>query len=522
MNKQPNSFSGYVCPKCFRQVDACTCERGSQHLIQIDEGVQDAVRILNEKGYPTRYCCESHYQSVNTQVYVSFGQEWGFQTLPEGFAYNRTHRMVLHRYNPRLTQEQFDAEKQRSLKALLDWCTSLDPAPQRNRTDSSQEINPRRDPVVWYACYGTNVSESRFMKYINDCRDKTPPTASKPFYFPHPIYFAGKSRTWENKGSAFLDDGASGRAYGRIYLITAEQYEDVKRMEGRRYSKKLSLGSVEGIPVVSFTSPVPRSKQQENAPSLEEFDTILQGYLETFPELEKCVLATTLMDSLLTDSEEKVLFKIRNAPHGVSSPVLAGALGISEREVTACLTRLMKKNWIRQDRRTLDRPATSPEALFYTMPDMRQLIDKMQSLRQQCMAQMQEADLHALTLESESAEPEVGHMEGRQVSYTTTRYERSPENRRAAIRIHGAVCCVCGFDFYDTYGEAGKDFIEVHHVKPLNSVEEETIVNPETDLVCLCSNCHRMIHRRRNGVYSVDDLRAMVRRQRFTSPLRHQ
>ena len=50
-----------------------------------------------------------------------------------------------------------------------------------------------------------------------------------------------------------------------------------------------------------------------------------------------------------------------------------------------------------------------------------------------------------------------------------TRYERNPTNRRNAIRIHGTVCQACGFDFEKTYGEIGKDHIEVHHVKPLRN-----------------------------------------------------
>ena len=31
-------------------------------------------------------------------------------------------------------------------------------------------------------------------------------------------------------------------------------------------------------------------------------------------------------------------------------------------------------------------------------------------------------------------------------------------------------------------------------------------VNPETDLVCLCANCHRMMHRSREHVMTVEEL----------------
>ena len=100
--------------------------------------------------------------------------------------------------------------------------------------------------------------------------------------------------------------------------------------------------------------------------------------------------------------------------------------------------------------------------------------------------------------------------EGKKIAYFTTKYERNPKLRKQAIQIHGTKCMVCGFDFEKKYGELGKDYIEVHHIKPLFLSEGEQQVNPETDLVCLCSNCHRMIHRKRNNVIAVDDLRKLV------------
>lgn len=87
--------------------------------------------------------------------------------------------------------------------------------------------------------------------------------------------------------------------------------------------------------------------------------------------------------------------------------------------------------------------------------------------------------------------------EGERKQVLSTRYERSPKNREAAIKAHGAICQVCGFDFEKAYGALGRGFIEVHHKKPLYSYNEETEVDPIEDLACLCSNCHRMIHRKK-------------------------
>lgn len=112
----------------------------------------------------------------------------------------------------------------------------------------------------------------------------------------------------------------------------------------------------------------------------------------------------------------------------------------------------------------------------------------------------------------ETMEIENG-VEGKKIRIYTTKYERNPTNRKEAIRIYGTRCMVCDFDFEDVYGELGKDFIEVHHTKPLFSLDQETIVNPQEDLVCLCSNCHRMIHRRRDKILSVDELKEIMEKQ---------
>lgn len=100
--------------------------------------------------------------------------------------------------------------------------------------------------------------------------------------------------------------------------------------------------------------------------------------------------------------------------------------------------------------------------------------------------------------------------EGKKVKIYTTKYERNAYNRKRAIKIHGTKCMVCGFDFEEMYGDLGKDFIEVHHIKPLYSLAEEVEVNPATDLVCVCSNCHKMIHRNRNAIISIDELKKII------------
>ena len=101
--------------------------------------------------------------------------------------------------------------------------------------------------------------------------------------------------------------------------------------------------------------------------------------------------------------------------------------------------------------------------------------------------------------------------EGKKVQYLTTKYERNQKNRNAAIRIHGLSCYVCGFNFENIYGEIGRNFIEVHHCIPLYSKDEIVTINPKTDLVCVCSNCHRMLHRKRNNILKPNELKSIIK-----------
>ena len=98
-------------------------------------------------------------------------------------------------------------------------------------------------------------------------------------------------------------------------------------------------------------------------------------------------------------------------------------------------------------------------------------------------------------------------MEGGRIECYSTRFERNRKLRNEAIRIHGLTCAVCGFDFAKHYGDLGQGFIEVHHTKPLSSVDERHPVNPRTDLVCLCPNCHRVIHRAKDRMMTVEELK---------------
>lgn len=119
------------------------------------------------------------------------------------------------------------------------------------------------------------------------------------------------------------------------------------------------------------------------------------------------------------------------------------------------------------------------------------------------------------TPRADNTQPEEAgqpRKEGTVTQVCVTHFERNPEDRRKALERDGYVCQVCHMNFVDTYGEIGKEYIEVHHLYPVCNMGENyqfDPLDPEKGLVCLCSNCHSMIHR--GGHYEqIDGERKMV------------
>jgi putative restriction endonuclease len=112
--------------------------------------------------------------------------------------------------------------------------------------------------------------------------------------------------------------------------------------------------------------------------------------------------------------------------------------------------------------------------------------------------------------ESDEQDFESG-FEGDRSVVVGIKYERDPKLRNQAIAIHGLDCKACGFDFEKAYGAHAKGFIHVHHVLPISEFGGGKVVNPETDLITLCANCHAVIHRKRDATLSVDELKRMLR-----------
>ena len=98
-------------------------------------------------------------------------------------------------------------------------------------------------------------------------------------------------------------------------------------------------------------------------------------------------------------------------------------------------------------------------------------------------------------LPEEIIKPEL-YVEGAIENININRFERDRKARTKCIEHYGYNCYICSFNFFERYGNIGKDFIHVHHIKPLSEISQEYNVNPINDMIPVCPNCHAIIHRK--------------------------
>jgi predicted HNH restriction endonuclease len=108
---------------------------------------------------------------------------------------------------------------------------------------------------------------------------------------------------------------------------------------------------------------------------------------------------------------------------------------------------------------------------------------------------------HDILLNFSHEDEELAFPEGKLKYELHTRKERNIElvkrKKQLASQINPLLPCeICKTSFKEKYGEIGADYIEAHHILPISELTEETPTKL-SDLILICSNCHKMIHRKR-------------------------
>lgn len=112
-----------------------------------------------------------------------------------------------------------------------------------------------------------------------------------------------------------------------------------------------------------------------------------------------------------------------------------------------------------------------------------------------------------------NTESDEEFMEGRVIEKIHKKLERSgsaPKRKKEYVlkKKGKLVCEACGFNFEKVYGTLGEGFAECHHQVVLSSLGGVAATRL-SDLAIVCSNCHKMLHRKRPWM-TIDELRRII------------
>jgi hypothetical protein len=190
-----------------------------------------------------------------------------------------------------------------------------------SRLSEVGRVTPSRREV-FYAAYGSNLSAERFANYIvggaapgasrilPGARDRQLPKSWRALRLPGRLSFSGHSRTWGGASAAYWPAPAAHRSGGEIFArawrLGWDQLEDVMAQEnGRatsaldvepralvegfsvlagpgRYGRLVCLGSLEGLPIMTFTASGSPESASPSAPSVAYLAHIITGLRQTF------------------------------------------------------------------------------------------------------------------------------------------------------------------------------------------------------------------------------------------------
>ena len=137
------------------------------------------------------------------------------------------------------------------------------------------EWGKSENDYVWYAAYGSNIDEARFLCYVeggtcaangrhyDGCKDTSRWIEEDVALYPGTVYASNNSSSWNGKGVAFYDENETenllkGFTFMKLYKIRIGQLLDIQKQEGRSpvwYGRIVVVGiHTDGIPVYTITS----------------------------------------------------------------------------------------------------------------------------------------------------------------------------------------------------------------------------------------------------------------------------
>ena len=144
--------------------------------------------------------------------------------------------------------------------------------------ETRKELNKiLNEKYLWYACYGSNLLDARFKKYLDKFNLEYPIREEK-YIFNHPLYFANEGcKNWDCKGIAYIDMNDIGKTYGWKYLIKKDDFKKILHDEGSTYEEIFIEKDKDNFDIYTISS---NKKYIDNEASHKYLDIIGAGLIE--------------------------------------------------------------------------------------------------------------------------------------------------------------------------------------------------------------------------------------------------
>lgn len=115
------------------------------------------------------------------------------------------------------------------------------------------------------------------------------------------------------------------------------------------------------------------------------------------------------------------------------------------------------------------------------------------------------------TFKEQEFQPEIDfqYEENRKLVFKHLIRERKTALANKVKELSKYICQICDFKYTEKYGILGANFAEAHHIVPLHTLNS-VVKSREEDLICVCANCHRMLHRMEGKAGDIEELRQLV------------
>jgi hypothetical protein len=98
-------------------------------VIEVDDMFLPIIKLLNEKGYFTSYCCSGHIKDCRSNTYIVFDNTiQGLPSIPEGYIESKDDGKyeIRKEYNKNLSDYEYHIKLLENAIVTMKWVESLD------------------------------------------------------------------------------------------------------------------------------------------------------------------------------------------------------------------------------------------------------------------------------------------------------------------------------------------------------------------------------------------------------------